>query len=111
MKINLHNIEEDGVMVFRKDKKYKEKEYAIYSICFGRYDRDGKATQKYMRVYFDKGVSVPHMTIIYIKRAFLGYDEKDWFIHISEFDILETGMDKILKGEKPKELADESKFL
>lgn len=112
LKVNLHNIEEGGVMVFRKDKKFKEKEYSTYSVCFGGYDRNHNKTKKYMRVYFDRGVSVPNQTVIYIKRSFLGFDDVDWFLHISEFDILETGMDRVINGgSKPRDLENEMKFL
>ena len=111
MKLNVHNIGDEGVMIFRKDKKYQDKEYSTYSICVSQFDKDHNTNKKYMRIYFKKGVSVANQTIIYIKKAFFGFDNKDWYLHVSEFDILKTGCDQVLNGEKPKDLKDEMKFL
>lgn len=111
MKVNLHNIGEGGVMIFRKDKEHEGKAYSCYSMCFSKPDRNGNPTKKWMRVFFDRDVTVANQTLIYIKRSFLSYDNKDWFLHISEFDVLKTGVERTLEGDTPKVLADDMRFL
>lgn len=111
MKFNIETIANDGAMIYKKNKKKGEIEYSNYVICFNRTNKSGEVEKKYMRVFFNKGVSVANQTIINVKRAFIGFDNKDWFLHISEFETLKTGCDQVINGEKPKDLKDELKFL
>ena len=111
MKFNIETIENDGAMIYKKNKKKGDLEYSTYAICFNNMNKKQEVGKKYMRVYFNKGVSVANQTIIKVKRAFIGFDNKDWFLHISEFDVLKSGCDQVVNGEKPKDLKDELKFL
>lgn len=111
MKLNLETIGNDGATIYRKDKKKGDIEYTTYALCFSRNNKNNECEKKYMRVFFNKGVEVENQTIIKIKRAFISFDNRDWLLHISDFDVIKTVCDQVVQGEKPKDLRAELKFL
>ena len=56
-------------MVFRKDNEFG----TFYQIGLSKKDRNGNYINGYMNVRFKKGVSVPNMTKIVIKNAFIDF--------------------------------------
>lgn len=56
-------------MVFRKDNEFG----TFYQIGLSKKDRNGQYINGYMNVRFKKGVSIPNMTKIVIKNAFIDF--------------------------------------
>lgn len=77
-------------MVFRKDNEFG----TFYQIGLSKKDRNGQYINGYMNVRFKKGVSIPNMTKIVIKNAFIDFylDKNNKtvpFIMILEYELAE----------------------
>ena len=77
-------------MVFRKDNEFG----TFYQIGLSKKDRNGNYINGYMNVRFKKGVSVPNMTKIVIKNAFIDFylDKNNRtvpYIMVLEYELVE----------------------
>lgn len=89
------NIQTDNqVMVFRYDGQYG----ANYSIGLSKKKQDGTYENGYMPCRFKKDVELENKTPIYIKQAWLTFNQKDKktypYIFINEFELVGDKIDK-----------------
>ena len=87
-------------MVFRKDNEFG----TFYQIGLSKKDRNGNYINGYMNVRFKKGVSVPNMTKIVIKNAFIDFylDKNNRtvpYIMVLEFETVEEEKKEVKKEE------------
>jgi hypothetical protein len=87
-------------MVFRKDNEFG----TFYQIGLSKKDRNNNYINGYMQVRFKKGVSVPNMTKIVIKNAFIDFylDKNNKtvpYIMVLEFETVEEQKQEVKKEE------------